>query len=89
MFSLNQIRRLIYEKEVGQLVIVEDIAVQSVEPLRLDSDLSTVVSSFAQLEYDELPVVDAESKKVLGLLRQQDLLAIYNARLADMQAVRV
>ena len=64
MFSLNQIRRSIYEKEVGQLVIVEDIAVQSVEPLDLDTDLSTVMASFARFEYDELPVVDGESGKL-------------------------
>ena len=58
LFSLNQIRRVIYEKEFGQFAIVEDVAVQSVEPLRLDIDLSTVMTSFAQVEYDELPVID-------------------------------
>jgi CIC family chloride channel protein len=88
LIHLNQIRRVIYEKEVGQLVIVEDIAVENVEPLRLDSDLSSVITLFAQLEYGELPVVDAESRKVLGLLRRQDLLAAYNARLSEMQARR-
>jgi CIC family chloride channel protein len=88
LIHLNQIRRVIYEKEVGQLVIVEDISVENVEPLRLDSDLSSVITLFAQLEYGELPVVDAESKKVLGLLRRQDLLAAYNARLSEMQARR-
>jgi len=44
------------------------------------------MTRFAQLEYGELPVVDAESRKVLGLLRRQDLLAAYNVRLAEMQA---
>jgi len=86
LIHLNQIRRVIYEKEVRQLVIVEDIAVENVDPLRLDTDLSVVITCFAQLEYGELPVVDAESRKVLGLLRRQDLLAAYNARLATMQA---
>jgi CIC family chloride channel protein len=85
LIHLNQIRRVIYEKEVGQLVIVEDIAVENVEPLGLDTDLSTVLTRFAQLEYGELPVVDGESGKVLGLLRRQDLLAAYNARLTEMQ----
>ena len=46
LLHLNQIRRIIYEKEVGQLVIVEDIAVENVEPLRLDTDLSTVMTTF-------------------------------------------
>jgi CBS domain-containing protein len=86
LLHLNQIRRIIYEKEVGRLVIVEDIAVENIEPLRLDTDLSTVMTRFAQLDYPELPVVDADSGKVLGLLRRQDLLAAYNVRLAEMQA---
>jgi len=86
LLHLNQIRRVIYEKVVGRLVIVEDIAVENVEPLHLDTDLSSVMTMFAQLEYPELPVVDADSGKVLGLLRRQDLLAAYNARLAQMQS---
>jgi len=86
LLHLNQIRRVIYEKEVGQLVIVEDIAVENIEPLRLDTDLSSVVTMFAQMDYPELPVVDADCGKVLGLLRRQELLAAYNARLAEMQA---
>ncbi len=86
MLHLNQIRRVIYEKEIGQLVIVEDIAVENIEPLRLDTDLSNVITMFAQKDYPELPVVDADSGKVLGLLRRQELLAAYNAKLAEMQA---
>jgi CIC family chloride channel protein len=86
LLHLNQIRRVIYEKVVGQLVIVEDIAVENIEPLRLDADLSSVMTIFAQLEYPELPVVDADSGKVLGLLRRQDLLVAYNAQLAKMQS---
>ena len=89
LFSLNQIRRVLYEKEFGEFAIVEDVAVQSVEPVYLDTDLSTVMVGFAQVEYDELPIVDAESRKVIGLLRRQDLLAAYNARLADMQSGKI
>ena len=87
-FGLNEIRRLIYNKDVGQLILVADIARQQVDPLHLDSDLSTVIASFAQLEYDELPVVDTDSMKVLGLLRRQDLLTTYNARLTEMQSAQ-
>jgi CIC family chloride channel protein len=87
LFSLNQIRRVIYEKEFGAFAIVGDIAVQSVEPLHPDTDLSTVLVSFAQLDYEELPVVNFEtSRKVVGLIRRRDVLAAYNARLAEMQA---
>ncbi len=87
LFSLNQIRRVIYEKAFGQFAIVADIAAQSVEPLRLDTDLSTVMVDFAQLEYEELPVVNsATSQHLIGLLRRQDVIAAYNTRLAEVQS---
>jgi CIC family chloride channel protein len=87
LFSLNQIRRVLYEKEFGTFAIVSDILAQNAEPLRPDTDLSTVLVSFAQLDYEELPVVNSEtSMKVVGLLRRRDVMAAYNARLAEMQA---
>ncbi len=86
LFSLNQIRRVIYEKEFGAFAIVGDVAVQGVKPLHPDTDLSTVLVSFAQLDYEELPVVNSEtSRKVVGLLRRRDVLAAYNTRLSEMQ----
>ncbi len=85
LFSLHQIRRVLYQKEFGQFAIVADIAAQDIEALHMDTDMSTAMVRFAQLEYDELPIVDADSK-IIGQLRRQDLLAVYNARLAEMQA---
>ena len=84
-FGLNQIRRLIYEKEAGNALIAEDVVGQNVRALHPDTDLSTVVVRFAQLEHDELPVVDADTRKVLGILRRQDILSAYSARMAEMQ----
>ena len=86
LFSLNQIRRVIYEKEFGKFAIVADIAMQNVEPLRLDTDLSSVLMDFARLEYEELPVVNGSmAKHILGLLRRQDVIAAYNNRLSNLQ----
>ncbi|MCE5277529.1 MAG: chloride channel protein [Planctomycetaceae bacterium] len=82
LFSLNQMRRVIYEREFGKFAIVSDI-VNEVEPLRLDVDLSTAMTDFARLEFEELPVVNSGSgREVLGLLRRQDVIAAYNRRLA-------
>ena len=75
LFSLNQIRRVIYEKEFGQFAIVADIMVQGIEPLRPDTDLSAVLVRFAELDYEELPIVNSTtSAKVVGLLRRQDVI---------------
>lgn len=87
LFSLNQIRRVLYEKEFGQFAIVADVATQNVEPLRLDTDLSTVMVAFAQQDYEELPIVNSGSGgRVIGLLRRRDVIAAYNGRLAEVRA---
>ena len=52
----------------------------------LGTDISVVLVNFVQLEYDEPPVVNADSKKVMGLLRRRHLLVACSARLTDMQA---
>jgi CIC family chloride channel protein len=86
LFSLNQVRRVLYEKEFGRFAIVADIAVQTVEPLRLDTDVSTVLVDFARMDFEELPVVDSGSqKKIIGLLRRQDVIAAYNKKLSEVQ----
>ncbi|MCE5325891.1 MAG: chloride channel protein [Planctomycetaceae bacterium] len=83
LFSVNQMRRVIYEREFGKFAIVADIAVQDVTPLRPDTDLSTALTDFARLEFEELPVVNSQTGQgVLGLLRRQDVIAAYNRRLA-------
>ncbi len=86
MLGLNHVRRVIYERELGQVLIADDIAEQDLGPLHPDTDLTTAMAAFAQGDYDELPVVDAESHHVLGLLRRQDLLTARAERLAKLQS---
>jgi CIC family chloride channel protein len=87
LFSLNLIRRYLYENQFAGIVLAQEIASAEAEPLRLDTDLSTAMVQFAQLEYEELPVLESGvSRKVIGTLRRQEVLAAYNSRLAEMQA---
>ncbi|MFB3890525.1 MAG: chloride channel protein [Phycisphaerae bacterium] len=87
LFTLNQIRRVIYEREFDKFAIVADVAMHDVEPLRLDTDLSTAMVSFARLEYEELPVLNSEtSRHIIGMLGRHDVIAAYNRRLSEMQS---
>ncbi len=79
LFSLNQIRRLIYQKEFSAFAIVSDVAAQSVEPLHTDTELPAAMVQFAAQEYEELPIVSSDSRQeVLGLLKRKDVIAAYN-----------
>lgn len=86
MFGLNDFRRFVFNPEVGRIAIAADLAVSSVEPLRLDTGLSVAMGRFARTDYAELPIVSDDGRQFLGLLRRQEVVAAYNARLAEKQA---
>jgi CIC family chloride channel protein len=85
LLDLDDIRQFLYKAEMGQVVIVEDIMTERVEPLRLDTDLSSVMARFARSRYEELPIVDAEAK-VIGLLSLQDIVTAYDRQLAKLRS---
>lgn len=87
LISLSEIRRYIYEHELGQVIIANDLLITDIEPLRPDTDLSVALLQFAKLPYDELPVVENEqSNLVIGIISRQDLLSAYNSRLEQMRS---
>ena len=86
LFSINDVRQFLYDGEAGQLAIAQDLATTSIEPLALDADLSTAMSRFAQVNFEELPIVDPQTPRVVaGMLRRQDVIAAYNARLMQLR----
>ena len=86
LFGLNDIRQFLFESDAGSLAVAQDLAMPGVKPLTLQMDLSSAIGRFAFESYEELPVVDAEKPDtVLGLMRRQDLLAAYNARLLQVK----
>ena len=82
MFGLNDIRQFLYDAgELADLTVAQDLA-RSCEPLMMDMNLSDAISRFAETKFHELPVVESDKPEVIaGLLRQEDLIATYNARL--------
>lgn len=85
--GLNDIRYFLFDREAGKLVAAEALAATDVEPVTPLTDLTDAMARFAQCSYDELPIVDpAEPGTVIGLLGRQDVINLYNARLAETRA---
>jgi CIC family chloride channel protein len=82
MFWLNDIRQFLYDSgELADLAVAQDLA-RPCEPLYTNMNLSDAISRFAEEKFHELPVVESDRPDVVvGLLRQEDLIATYNARL--------
>ncbi len=87
LFSINDVRRFLYDSEVGALAVAQDLARTNIRPLTMDTDLSNAMKQLAVLDVEELAVVDApDAGHVVGMLRRRDIIAAYNARLVEMRS---
>lgn len=84
-FDLDGVRQFLYQQEAGQVIIAGDMMVTSVDPIRPDADLSAVMARFARTRSGELPVVDPDGARVVGLISRHEVVAAYDSRLAARQ----
>ncbi len=86
LFGLNDIRQFLYDSShLAELAVAEDLAAQT-DPLTMTMDLSSTIDRFAESRFDELPVVDAaDPERVVAMLRRQDVIAAYSAKLLAMK----
>ena len=57
--------------------------------LPVDMDLGSAIECFASNRFEEMPVIDPGAPdKVIAMLRRQDVIATYNARLMKMRTER-
>ncbi len=86
-FGLVDIRYFLFDPEAGKMVAASAVAATDVEPVTPLTDLSDVMGRFAQCSYQELPIVAPERPGiVIGLLRRQDVITLYNTRIAESQS---
>jgi CIC family chloride channel protein len=71
LFSLNDIRKFLYDSDLGDIAVAHDLAA-AITPVMLTTDLGEVVARFAQTPYDELPVVDPDDH-VVGVVTDRDI----------------
>jgi CIC family chloride channel protein len=78
--ALSEVRRLIYEQDALQhLVVAGDLVVTSGPAVTLDDNLDVAMHLFASSGVDELAVVDAEHPtKLLGTVHEQDVIEVRN-----------
>lgn len=81
IFSLNDIRAVLDETEVWQLLVAADIAHHNVLTVHPSETLGDVASNFAETSYDELPVVsDDDESQLLGMISRRQLNNAYIRR---------
>jgi len=89
LFSLHDVRQFLYDTDMGDLAVAHDLATRGDLVLPLDMDLGSAIERFASNRFEELPVVDpGAAHQVIAMLRRQDVIATYNARLMKMRMDR-
>jgi CIC family chloride channel protein len=81
IFSLNDLRAVLVDSHVWQLLVAADIVRKEVVTVRPSQTLAEVASTFAETSYDELPVVDNDDRhKLVGMISRRQLNNAYIKR---------
>lgn len=78
ILSINQIRQVLFEDGLGDLVVVGELASKPyfVTP---KEDLYTALQKFLESGHDQLPVVEVENgQRILGILRHVEVISAYH-----------
>ena len=82
--SLNDIRGVLFEEQMRDLVIAADIADIEYEVVEPKEDLHSVLQTLTETHTDEVPVVDPVNHRFIGMLTRRDLLNLYNRRVLEI-----
>ena len=79
ILSFSDIREVIFEEQLGDLLVAGELANQNVYSLTPQQNLNEAMEMFSQLDVDQLPVVKNDDRlKVIGMLTRGDVMASYN-----------
>ncbi|MFH2012187.1 MAG: chloride channel protein [Pseudomonadota bacterium] len=79
IMSLDDIRNVMFEEGLSELVNAKDIATSEVITVTTQDTLQDALRKFTMKNIEEIPVVDKEDlRRVIGMLNRRDLLATYN-----------
>ena len=79
ILSFHMVREMIFEEELGDLVVANDLSVKPVKYLTPDNNLNQAMELFAQLDVEQLPVVQKNDvKRVIGMVNRGEVVGAYN-----------
>jgi CIC family chloride channel protein len=87
IFSINDVRGVIFDQEIGNLVVMKDIAGSDIIVTTPSEDLSEVLKKFTIRNLHRLPVVKDEDHTILlGMLDRREVIQYYNQRVEEIKA---
>jgi len=90
IFSINDIRGVLFDQGIGDLVVMKDIANSDIIVTTPSEDLNEVLKKFTIRNLQRLPVVKDEDHKVLlGMLDRREVIQHYNQRVQAIKSSRM
>ncbi len=89
IFSINDVRGVIFDQEIGNLVVMKDIANPNIIVATPSEDLNEVLKKFTIRNLHRLPIVKDEDHAILlGMLDRREVIQYYNQRVEEIKSSR-
>ncbi|MBI5580463.1 MAG: chloride channel protein [Deltaproteobacteria bacterium] len=86
IFSINDIRGVLFATEVDNLIVMKDIGTSDIITSTLSEDLNSVLKKFTIKNIDSLPVVsEVDPRELIGMLNRREVIAYYNKRVQNLK----
>ncbi|MCK4487880.1 MAG: CBS domain-containing protein, partial [Desulfobacterales bacterium] len=87
IFSINDIRGILFDQAIGDLVVMEDIANPDIIVTTPSEDLNEVLKKFTIRNLHRLPVVKEEDHTILiGMLDRREVIQYYNQKVQEIKS---
>ncbi|MCF8146491.1 MAG: chloride channel protein [Deltaproteobacteria bacterium] len=87
IFSINDIRGIIFDKEVGELVRMKDVANPDIIYATPSEDLNEVFKKCTIRNLHRVPVVrDDDHSVLIGMLDRREMIQFYNQKVEEIKA---
>ncbi len=89
IFSINDIRGFLFEHEIGDLVVMKDIARSDIIYTTPSEDLNEVLKKFTIRNIQRIPVVtEQDPTRLLGMLDRKEVIEYYNRTINELKTSR-
>ena len=87
IFSINDVRGVLFEKEIDNVVRMRDIATFDIIFTTPSEDLNEVLKKFTIRNIQRIPVVkDDDHSSLIGMLDRREVIQVYNKRIEEMKS---
>ena len=81
IISINDIRGVMFEEHISQLIVAKDVATSNVVRVLWDDSLKEALDKMALIQVDELPVVRPEAPEtIVTMISKRDIISYYYTR---------